>query len=976
MMEGQYLYLLVLLASASGTSLDIHLRCPMAKPVDYRSCTGPGTGSHLESPSVGDSNIIIQTSITCKECTLEFEMTEGNGIHLELTGFGRWSAMNYFYLETSTQNAVAAFTRAPQSCLIFISSTDITINFRMTATLNIQQYLSPRQITSPCNITDLRLESSRGNPQQDSIKHCCNSLEYFDKVFQVKYKIVRTNLDSRHIPNKVFTKFYGDSEKRGHLPTCPDNCQCHLLFHQFYIQCSNDTSNLLITHEDVFDNLQQISLDASDSRLVSVAAMALKGLSQVNRLCLNGNELSQIDAATFEGTNLFVLELAKNSISWMSPNSLHSMPFLRYLDLSFNKLRELPRNLFQNQHTLRVIDFSNNQLVSFSSEVICHPEALFYLFLSGNNLTTLQGNIFTKTTYLQWLYLDNNQIKSATSMFLNQTSLRKLTRLHLSGNMISSLETGIFSSLEELTELTLTKNKLNNIKPYLFQDLTRLLLLKLEENVINDVYLDTFGGLDKLLVLKLSGNSIKHVQILYSRSKNNFDESVPVDPVEKIDPFLPNLRLLDMRNNDIEFIEFGVFEHLPSLELVELHNNPLTQIVTQSFVGMNIKSMVFVDKPATCCFLDNVQNCKPLNTKAPYLTCARLLPHITIRTFMWIFGVLALTGNLTVLMWRCVNHNRENIVQVILIQNLALSDFLMGIYMIIIAAADVYYQEYFPTEAENWRTGAVCKLAGIISILSSEASVFFIMLISIDRFFAIRHHGGKRHLTQKLITIITLLCWSLALLLSIIPPTAWNNKLEFYDESEVCIGLPFVRSVVYYNQTAMVDFSDFPQITSDRIGMYGGEYLVSKSGSAPGMLFSIVIFLVINLICFLIVAASYIYIFIIYKKSVSRFTMLHKNNREMTLALRMALLVITDFLCWMPIIVIGILVQAAVIDISPIVYVYIVVFVLPINSAVNPFLYTVGIVLSNRRRTEYVDKCELVRYKKKSNSIEQTNTYI
>ena len=601
-------------------------------------------------------------------------------------------------------------------------------------------------------------------------------------------------------------------------------------------------------------------------------------------------------------------------------------------------MRELPRNLFQDQHTLRALDFSNNQLVSFNSQVICNPKALLYLFLSGNNLTTLQRNVFINMNYLQWLYLDNNQVKNVP-----RVSLRELTRLHMSGNMISSLETGMFFYLEELTELTLTKNKLITIKPYLFQDLRQLLLLKLEENVINDVYLDTFAGLDKLLVLKLSGNSIKHVQILHLRSKNNFDESMPAAPDEIIGLFLPNLRLLDMRNNDIDFIEFGVFKHMPSLELIELRNNPFTQIVRQSFVGMNIKSMVFVDKPATCCYLDIVENCKPLNTKAPYLTCARLLPHLTIRTFMWIFGVLALTGNLMVLMWRCVKHNQENIVQVILIQNLALSDCLMGIYMIIIAAADVYYQVYFPTEAENWRTGAVCKLAGIISILSSEASVFFIMLISIDRFFAVRHRGGKRHLTQKSITIITLFCWSLALLLSIIPPTAWNNRPEFYDESEVCIGLPFVRSVVYYNQTAMVDFSDFPQITSDRIGMYGGDYLVSKSGSSPGMLFSIVIFLVINLICFLIVAASYIYIFVVYKKSVSRFTISHKNNREMTLALRMALLVITDFLCWMPIIVIGILVQAAVIDISPVVYVYIVVFVLPINSAVNPFLYTVGV---------------------------------
>ena len=322
MMELQYLCLLVLLASASGISL--YLRCPMARPVHYQSCN---TGSHLEYSSVDDSSIIIQTSITCKECTLQLQVTEGNGIHLELTGFGSWSAMNYFYLETSAAEDVMTSIRPPPCCIIFIPFNDITIKYRMSATLKIKQYSSPMQMTSPCNITDLRPKSNQRISEQGNIKHCCSKLQYFDKVFQVKYEIVRTNMDSRYIPNQILTNFFGDSEHRGHLPACPDNCQCHLLFQQFHIQCSNKSINLLITHQDVFNNSIRVSLDGSNSQIVSVAAMALKGLFQINHLCLNGNMLSQIDATTFKGTDLFVLELAKNSISLMSPNSFHSMHF-------------------------------------------------------------------------------------------------------------------------------------------------------------------------------------------------------------------------------------------------------------------------------------------------------------------------------------------------------------------------------------------------------------------------------------------------------------------------------------------------------------------------------------------------------------------------------------------------------------------------------------------------------------------------
>ena len=91
---------------------------------------------------------------------------------------------------------------------------------------------------------------------------------------------------------------------------------------------------------------------------------------------------------------------------------------------------------------------------------------------------------------------------------------------------------------------------------------------------------------------------------------------------------------------------------------------------------------------------------------------------------------------------------------------------------------------------------------------------------------------------------------------------------------------------------------------------------------------------------------SYVRIFIIVKQS-SRRVGISRRDQEITLAIRMGAVVVTDFICWAPIIVIGILVQSAVITIHPVVYVYIVVFLLPINSAANPYIYTIAIILSN-----------------------------
>ena len=61
-----------------------------------------------------------------------------------------------------------------------------------------------------------------------------------------------------------------------------------------------------------------------------------------------------------------------------------------------------------------------------------------------------------------------------------------------------------------------------------------------------------------------------------------------------------------------------------------------------------------------------------------------------LRVFLWIMGLMACFGNLIVIVWRLVGTNRN--VSDIIITNLAVSDMLMGIYMICIASVDIHYR--------------------------------------------------------------------------------------------------------------------------------------------------------------------------------------------------------------------------------------------------------------------------------------------
>ena len=64
-------------------------------------------------------------------------------------------------------------------------------------------------------------------------------------------------------------------------------------------------------------------------------------------------------------------------------------------------------------------------------------------------------------------------------------------------------------------------------------------------------------------------------------------------------------------------------------------------------------------------------------------------------------------------------------------------------------------------------------------------------------------------------------------------------------------------------------------------------------------------------------------------------------NRESTLARRVFAIILTDFSCWVPVVILSILALFGKFkDPDGTVYVWFAVFVLPINSSVNPVLYT------------------------------------
>ena len=596
---------------------------------------------------------------------------------------------------------------------------------------------------------------------------------------------------------------------------------------------------------------------------------------------------------------LYELDLSDNNIGAITVDAFHDGLFtnLRSLILDYNHLADVPQGTLTG-------------LVNLKS-----------LSLSQNKLNVLHGGLFKDQHHLVFLALDHNKLKTLPLEVFQ--GLEQLIQLYLHGNELVELNSGLFDGLVNLRVLLLYSNRLVALGDTLFSDLTTLNVLVISYNQLTRF--PSLDGMKSLDTIYLSTNQL-----------TNLDFEIFKDA--------RRLSKIDLSSNNL--LEIPDIQHLSRLSFLDLQDNPLTKLNLDTFSMLPSQPMVlYVDQHEICeCYVSGNTSCSAADDRSPYLSCDRLLSDKVLAVMMWLIGLNALCGNAFVLMWR-KKKGQKNKVQDYLLSNLAMSDFLMGVYMVIIGSADIYFGDYFPMRSESWRTGITCRIAGALSILSSEASVFFVTIISLDRLVSIRSPQSRRRLGVQSTIITSILTWIFSVALGTIPSIFSGVNMKFYDNSHVCIGLPLALTQTY---TAV---ESTKLICSGSGSCYEIQVLNTDSGHVvQGMYFSSVTFLGLNSICYFIILLCYVEVVRIVYKSSKRAGLNKEMKEQMRLTAKVAAIVATDFATWCPIIIMGILVQTRVVTLPPSVYAWSVTFVLPINSAINPYLYTIAAIISSRRK--------------------------
>ena len=127
----------------------------------------------------------------------------------------------------------------------------------------------------------------------------------------------------------------------------------------------------------------------------------------------------------------------------------------------------------------------------------------------------------------------------------------------------------------------------------------------------------------------------------------------------------------------------------------------------------------------------------------------------------------------------------------------------------------------------------------------------------------------------------------------------------------------------------------------------------------PGWEYSIAI-ITLNLTCFMFIAVSYVLIYIrsTKKRKINAASTVDLQKREAKIQKRIAIIIITDFARWVPICIMAFVVFSGWFYGRGLLAEIAAGFLLPINSALNPFLYSIDLdKLSNRLRCPLLKKC-------------------
>ena len=407
--------------------------------------------------------------------------------------------------------------------------------------------------------------------------------------------------------------------------------------------------------------------------------------------------------------------------------------------------------------------------------------------------------------------------------------------------------------------------------------------LDMSFNKINMIKSNCFESLLSLNTLYLSNNKIVFVE---NKAFHN----------------LRNLKLLDLSYNQIKKISEKKFIGLHNIRTINLSINLITCICPNTFSSLSKNTVHSLNKQV-CCMSGPWLKCEIKID--PLINCNELLSNKAVSLVCFSVGiVIILFNSISILIHiKCYSQLQTNKCFTLC---LSMVDWLYGVYLLIISSADWYYRGYYAGAAINWKQSFVCHTSSFISLVFFISSPVTLFVMSLARFCVIQWPMTSKFKCEM-----------------------FNTKITF------SFVLSILTTCFIITVTFIIAFDN--QIPS-RICLL----LHDKGQQSEFISFISLLVIFIQIICLLSnITLTVSFIFALMGNNT--YTMpdsFKKEKKYKKIVTHLLIVIVNNMCCWIPSTVVFILPLVGY-QLSSIFLMWIIITVIPINSVINPILFSI-----------------------------------
>ena len=396
---------------------------------------------------------------------------------------------------------------------------------------------------------------------------------------------------------------------------------------------------------------------------------------------------------------------------------------------------------------------------------------------------------------------------------------------------------------------------------------------------------------------------------------------------------------------------------------------------------------------------DGIYDCFDLSDECNGQCGRRILESGFLRTICWLMGFLAIFFN-TFIMVRGVRalpncQTEQMLISKVLMSLIGSGDFLVGLYLVTLSVYDsIIYQETFCEKQAEWLAGTPCMVLGVISTLGSQISLFTMTVLSVIRMYGLAFKSMRipepvetTSILRVAVLVMAIVIAALAIAVTPLAPSLSDYFVQgmYYDSSyKVFIGFPnkdkHIRILQAYNDSTRSNLTwrqigervdgmfsnDHGNLKRTPVHFYGNDgvclfkYFVRTDDARRSRYNSFInengtnidlnqndpvvwTMLAVNLFCFAIITFCYIAITWNTRKSSQNSGQQNNPERlkeERAMQTKVMVIIVTDFLCWVPFIIISGLHNLNTIEFDASEwYTPFAMTVLPLNAVINPVIY-------------------------------------